>query len=72
MRQIDWTKPLETVDGERVRLATFDELRLGEETPENPDKDGDYWVTGAGYRWPWCCRPNGKADAGWPSVRNCK
>lgn len=40
---VDWTKPLELVDGTPVRLI------LDEETGETdtwscPDRDGDYWI----------------------------
>lgn len=32
---IDWTKPLELMDGTPVRLTEDD---------ERPDEDGDYWI----------------------------
>lgn len=37
---IDWSKPLELMDGTPVRLMTADELGS-----DNPDSDGDRWIT---------------------------
>lgn len=41
---IDWTKPLELMDGTPVRLQTVKEL--DGLYSSNPDDDGDYWIIG--------------------------
>lgn len=41
---IDWTKPIETLTGEPLRLLTLLEC-AGDFGGTNPDQDGDYWVT---------------------------
>ena len=40
---IDWTKPLELMDGTPVRLETEGEMEtwIGR---TDPDEDGDYWI----------------------------
>lgn len=57
---IDWTKPLELLNGTPVWLAA-----TGFAGGPNPDEDGDYWVEGPdGYRE---CVGNASADC---MVRN--
>lgn len=60
---IDWTKPLELLDGTPVRLGPYG---FG---GKNPDKDGDFWVeredggriagTQGGAYYSMCVHPNG-------------
>lgn len=42
---IDWTKPLELLDGTPVRLQTNEEM-AGFYGGTNPDRDGEYWIIG--------------------------
>lgn len=42
---IDWTKPIELLDGTPVRLQTKEEM-AGVYGGTNPDRDGDYWIIG--------------------------
>lgn len=55
---IDWTKPLELMDGTPVRLETDGEMEtcIGR---TDPDKDGDYWIR----------REDGQLFDGWSKAR---
>lgn len=74
---IDWTKPLELIDGTPVKLEPHDPttgLRTNGPNGE-PDSDGDYWIVnedgspidGGSY----CLHPDGRdCDYGPVRVRN--
>ena len=66
---VDWSKPLESLDGRPARLLRADETPGG----VNPDHDGDYWVA-LHYGRKRCVRPCGRAtganEFAPPLVRN--
>ena len=79
---IDWSNPIETVDGEPLVLepsiATDSSYSNGPDG--TPDSDGDYWINadGGGYLFPpsggqfssYCVTPDGCDGDGAPYVRN--
>jgi hypothetical protein len=70
MPAVDWTKPLELMDGTPVRLVTEDEG-----IQSNPDKDGDYWIRREdgeriGLDVDRCVSPEGLGGNNKPFVRN--
>lgn len=61
-RRIDWTAPLELMDGTGVRLITEAETQ-GVFGGTNPDRDGDYWVINEATGDEFCFHPDGESES---------